>query len=214
MKTARGWATLLCLLAAAVAEFGCGGQQPPKVLGIGGDFTLTDQNGMPFMLSSLHGDVVLIFFGYTSCPDVCPTTMSKIASVYRALGSDAARLKTVYISVDTKRDTPPVLKAYLTNFKTVNAIGLTGTIPQIDKVTSMYGAQYEIDPVTAPDGTKTYSVGHTTSIYVLDAEGRARLIFDYEDSVEDMTNGIRGLVREAPHSTAANQIGASTAARG
>jgi protein SCO1/2 len=186
----------LSILVAAFYALGCSRGQP-QILNLGGDFTLTDQDGMPFQLSSLRGSVVLIFFGYTSCPDVCPTTMSKLATVYRDLGADAARVKTVYISVDTERDTPPVLKEYLTNFKSVDAIGLTGTVPEIGKVTAMYGARYEITPLPAANGSQaTYSVAHTTSIYALDAQGRTRIVFPYESSVAEMSKGIRALLRE------------------
>jgi protein SCO1/2 len=168
------------------------------VLDIGGDFTLADQDGMPFELSSLRGKAVLIFFGYTACPDACPTTMSKLASVYRELGADAARVQTVYISVDTQRDTPAVLKEYLTNFKSVSAIGLTGSVEQIDQVTALFRAAYRITPVPEmPESHEAYTVGHTTSVYALDADGRTRLIFPYEASVEDMTSGIRDVLSVA-----------------
>ena len=165
-------------------------------MNIGGDFTLTDQNGMPFELSSLRGDAVLIFFGYTSCPDACPTTMSKLATVYRELGADASTVKTVYISVDSQRDTPAVMKEYLTNFKSVNAIGLTGSREEIDKVTALFGARYEITPLSdMPESHETYTVGHTTSVYALDADGRTRFVFPYEAGVADMTQGIREILR-------------------
>lgn len=194
MKRVRRYTQLALVLAAALL-MAAGCNHAPKVLKLGGDFTLTDQDGQPFELSSLHGKAVLIFFGYTTCPDACPITMSKIASVYRQLGPDASRLKTVYISVDTQRDTPPVLKQYLTNFKNVEAIGLTGTVPEIKKVTAMYGASYEIDPVpgTAPD-KNLYTVAHTTDIYLLDAQGRMREILDYDESVADMTKGVRAVL--------------------
>jgi len=189
----RTWIIAFLSLSALLAA-GCGAGKPP-ILNIGGDFTLTDQNGMPFQLSSLRGNVVLVFFGYTSCPDACPTTMSKLASVYRSLGADASRVKTLYISVDTQRDTPPVLKEYLTNFKTVDAIGLTGTVPQIDKVTGLFGAQYEITPMPGmPASHNMYSVAHTTSVYALDSEGKTRFIFDYDATVAQMTQGIREIL--------------------
>ena len=196
MKTRRTFARLLCLvILTALAAAGCG-RQEPAIVKIGGDFTLTDQNGMPFELSSLRGDVVLIFFGYTSCPDACPTTMSKLATVYRELGADASRVKTVYISVDSQRDTPAVMKEYLTNFKSINAIGLTGSREEIDKVTTLFAARYVITPLPdMPASHEMYTVGHTTSVYGLDADGRTRLIFPYEASVADMTQGIREILR-------------------
>jgi protein SCO1/2 len=121
--------------------------------------------------------------------------MSKLASVYRALGPDASRVQTVYISVDTKRDTPAVLKEYLTNFKSVHAIGLTGTVPEIDTVTNLFGAQYQIAPVLdTSTSEQTYTVAHTTSVYALDPEGRTRLIFPYEATVAEMTKGVRDIL--------------------
>src|ERR1700729_2903114 len=103
----RGY--ILGLLAIALTLVSCHRTQLP-VLPVGGDFVLTDYNNQPFELSSLQGKAVLIFFGYTSCPDICPTTLSKLASVYKVLGNDAKRVKTVYISVDPQRDTPEPLK--------------------------------------------------------------------------------------------------------
>jgi protein SCO1 len=92
---------LVCFVALAC-------RQAPKlpVLHDGGDFALTDHNGQHFELSSLRGKAVLIFFGYTSCPDVCPTTLSKLSEVYLHLGDDSKRVKTLYITVDPGRDTP------------------------------------------------------------------------------------------------------------
>jgi protein SCO1 len=195
-KARRTFAPLLCLASvAALFAAGCGREALP-ILNIGGDFTLTNQDGMPFELSSLRGKAVLIFFGYTSCPDVCPTTMSKLASVYRELGPDAARVQTVYISVDTQRDTPAVLKEYLTNFKSVDAIGLTGTVKDIDKVTALFNAIYRITPL--PDATgsnENYTVGHTTAVYALDANGRTRKVFSYAATVAEMTEGIREILQ-------------------
>jgi protein SCO1/2 len=192
MKARRALVRLWCLLSLAVlTSSGCS-RGAPEVLNIGGDFTLTDQNGTPFELSSLRGKAVLIFFGYTACPDACPTTMSKLASVYRELGADAARVKTVYISVDTQRDRPAVLKEYLTNFRSVDAIGLTGSVAEIDKVTALFGARYRITPLPETPGShETYTVGHTTAVYALDPNGRTRLIFPYEATVAEMTEGIR-----------------------
>src|SRR5579862_6634820 len=137
----RGWMVGLLVLALV----GCQRTELP-VLAVGGDFALTDYNGQRFELSSLRGKAVLIFFGYTSCPDVCPTTLSKLSEVYKKLGGDAKRVKTLYITVDPGRDTPAVMKDDLSNFE-VDAVGLTGSKAQIDKVVAEYGAQYEIVPL-------------------------------------------------------------------
>lgn len=188
------------ILALALAVASCARPSASElpVLPIGGDFTLTDYNSQPFSLSSLHGKVVLIFFGYTFCPDACPTTLSKLSAVSRRLGSDAAKVKTLYISVDPERDTPAALKADLANFS-VNALGLTGTKAQIDKAVALYGAAYEIVPL--PDSAAKYSVSHTTSLYALDTSGRTRLRFRYEATVDEIVQGIRAILAAGASST-------------
>jgi protein SCO1/2 len=110
---------------------------------IGGDFTLTDQDGKPFSLASLRGKAVLIFFGYTMCPDACPTTLSKLSSAYAKLTEDErTRVKAVYITIDPERDTPAVMKDHLTYFG-VDAVGLTGTVEETTKVAAQFGAHFE-----------------------------------------------------------------------
>jgi protein SCO1 len=182
---------ILCF--AALASLSCHRTLP--VLPVGGDFTLTDHNGQRFELSSLRGKAVLIFFGYTSCPDACPTTLSKLSSVYRRLGNDAKRVKTLYISVDPERDTPDVLKDDLENFE-LDALGLTGTKAEIDKVVAEYGAEYKIIPL--PNSAAKYSVAHSTTLYLLDAAGRVRLEFPYEASVEEIARGVQAALAAGP----------------
>lgn len=163
----------------------------PPVMEGGGDFALIDHDGKPFQLASQRGKVVLIFFGYTFCPDACPTTLSKLSSVSRRLGADAAKVKVLYISVDPERDTPDVLKADLANFK-LDSIGLTGTKAQIDAVVQQYGAAYEIVPT--PDSAAKYSVSHTTTLYALDPQGRLRAKFRYEATVDEIVDGIHAIL--------------------
>ncbi len=193
-RATRGAALVLALAVTAVAGAGCragrSGEELP-VLPVGGDFTLTDHDGQRFTLASQKGKVVLIFFGYTFCPDACPTTLSKLTSVYRKLEGDAARVKTLYISVDPERDTPAVLKADLENFR-LDAIGLTGSKAEIDQVVAAYGAAYEIVPT--PESAAKYTVAHTTSLYALDPDGRVRLRFSYEASVDEIVAGIRAIL--------------------
>jgi len=181
-----GWLATFCLLLA----IGCRHAQLP-VLPVGGDFALTDFNNQTFHLASLRGKVVLIFFGYTSCPDVCPTTLSKLSSVYKRLGDDASRVKTLYITVDPQRDTPAVLKEDLGSFH-VDALGLTGTKAEIDRVVGLYGASYEIVPT--PDSEAKYTVAHSTTLYALDAQGRTRILFPYEATVEEIVRGLRTIL--------------------
>lgn len=180
-----------CAVLAALAMAACSRHVSLPILPVGGDFTLTDDTGHPFELASLHGKAVLIFFGYTSCPDACPTTLSKLSAVYRRLGSDAKRVKTLYITVDPSRDTPAALKADLANFK-VDALGLTGTKTDIDKVVKEYGAAYEI--VATPDSYAKYTVSHTTTVYALDTSGRTRILFDYEAKADDIVSGLKTIL--------------------
>ena len=161
------------------------------VLDGGGDFTLTDHDAKPFSLTSQRGKVVLIFFGYTFCPDACPTTLSKLSVVSRKLGDDAAKVKVLYVSVDPERDTPDVLKDDLANFR-IDAIGLTGTKPEIDRVVQQYGAAYEIVPT--PESAAKYTVSHTTTLYALDPQGRLRLKFRYEATADEIVDGIKAIL--------------------
>lgn len=166
-------------------------------LPIGGDFSLVDHNGAPFSLAQLRGKVVLVFFGYSSCPDVCPTTLSKLSSVARQLGDDAARVKTLYITVDPERDTPNVLKADLQSFR-LDALGLTGSRAQIDSVVKLFDASYTIVPT--PLSLMRYTVTHSTTLYALDARGLARMTFPYEATVQQITDGVRRVLAAHPSS--------------
>lgn len=161
------------------------------MLPVGGDFVLTDFNNQRFELKSLRGKAVLIFFGYTSCPDACPTTLSKLSSVYKQLGNDASRVKTLYITVDPQRDTPAVLKADLASYR-VDALGLTGTKSEIDKVVALYRASYEIIPT--PESEAKYTVAHSTTLYALDSKGRTRILFPYEATIQEIVRGLRAIL--------------------
>lgn len=163
------------------------------VLPIGGDFSLLGHDSARFELTSLRGKAVLVFFGYSSCPDACPTTLSKLATVSRRLGEDRARVKTLYISVDPERDTPQVLKADLQNFD-LDALGLTGTKAEIDKVVALFGAAYEITPT--PESAAKYTVAHSTWLYALDTKGRTRIRFPYEATVDDIVSGIHAILAD------------------
>lgn len=167
----------------------------PAAPDIGGDFTLTDHDGARFESRSQRGKVVMVFFGYSMCPDVCPTTLSKLSAVSRRLGDARADVRTLYITVDPERDTPEVLKADLAMFA-LDAIGLTGTRAEIDRVVRQFGATYEIVPT--PESAGKYSVSHSTTLYLLDRAGKVRLTFPYEATVDEVTAGVRTLLAQAP----------------
>lgn len=174
-------------------EMGKPAAEPLPVLPIGGDFSLVGHDGQTFHLTSQRGKVVLVFFGYSSCPDACPTTLSKLSSVARRLGSDRTRVKVLYVSVDPARDTPAVLKTDLEHFD-LDALGLTGTKDEIDKVVGLFGASYEIEET--PASAAKYTVAHSTWVYAIDPKGRTRTRFRYEATVDEVVEAIRALFGE------------------
>lgn len=164
------------------------------ILPIGGDFTLTNQDAQPFELASLRGKVVLVFFGYTMCPDACPTTLSKLSAAYaRLTDEERARVKALYISVDPERDTPKVMKEHLTYFG-VDAVGLTGSPEDTAKVARQFGAHFERSSEPTAAG---YLMSHTVSMFGLDARGQTRLLIDYEANVDTVVRSIRQLLAAA-----------------
>lgn len=164
------------------------------ILPIGGDFTLTNQDAQPFELASLRGKVVLVFFGYTMCPDACPTTLSKLSAAYaRLTEEERARVKALYVSVDPERDTPKVMKEHLTYFG-VDAVGLTGSPEDTAKVARQFGAHFERSSEPTAAG---YLMSHTVSMFGLDARGQTRLLIDYEANVDTVVRSIRQLLAAA-----------------
>lgn len=139
--------------------------EPPREIP---EFTLTDHTGRPFRSTSLRGKPALLFFGYTHCPDACPTMMSRVARAYREAGAKAHDVPTLFVSVDP-RDTPAVLDRYLAYFAAVPAKGLTGTKQQIDSVVAQFGARYVIRDSGSAAGPL---VDHTLSLYLLDRDGK------------------------------------------
>ena len=187
----RWWAALPPILAFLAAAVSCSGGTHQPSEAIGGDFTLIDQDSTTFELATLRGKVVLVFFGYSQCPDVCPTTLSKLSSVARRLGDQRSQMRVVYVSVDPERDTPSVLKADLQNFD-LDAVGVTGSRAEIDRVVAMYGAKYEIVPT--PQSAARYTVSHSTTLYVLDKHGKVVDQFPYEATADEIADAVRSLL--------------------
>ncbi|MBF0504392.1 MAG: SCO family protein [Candidatus Omnitrophica bacterium] len=154
------------------------------------DFILLDQEGRVFRLSEHRGEVLLLFFGYLTCPDVCPTTLSKLARVYTLLGTKRQKVKTLFVSVDPKRDTPAKMKEYLDYFD-IKALGLSGSQPQIDQVVKAYGAYYEQVNTTSSLG---YLINHTDYVYLIDSQGQVRHLFHPQDKAQDMAALIERLL--------------------
>ena len=186
----------IVLLLAAAALAACGSYtfkgtalEPPNPAP---DFTLTDQDGRPFRLSEQRGSVVMLFFGFTNCPDVCPTALADAAAVRRELGADGERLKVALITVDPARDTPEKMGRYVRIFDE-SFIGLSGTQEELDPVIKAYG-------VTAmrrdlPGSALEYTMDHSAFLYVIDQAGQWRLVFSPDASVSDIASDVRHLIR-------------------
>jgi protein SCO1/2 len=160
-------AGLVVFLAVFLYATGQLGPRAPSS-GIGGPFALTDQNGKPITEADLKGKPFLVFFGYTHCPDVCPTTLFDISEVMRALGPDADRTSALFISVDPDRDTPAVLKDYLSSFDP-HLRGATGKQADLDKVEK----EYRVYSKKVPTGKNgDYSMDHSAIVYLMDKDGR------------------------------------------
>ncbi len=140
----------------------------PGGAAIGGPFKLIDQNGQPITEADFKGKPFLVFFGYTHCPDVCPTTLFDVSEVLHALGPDAERAKALFITVDPDRDTAPVLKDYLSSFDP-HVIGATGDQKALDAVEKEYRIYAKKVP-TGKDGD--YSMDHSAIVYLMDKQGR------------------------------------------
>jgi protein SCO1/2 len=151
------------------------------------DFSLRASDGSTFRLRDQRGRVVVLFFGYTFCPDVCPLTLSEMAQVRRRLGARAARLRTVFITVDPERDSIERLRTYVGAFDPA-ALGLTGDRDALARVRQAYGVVAEKRIV---GGTKAaYLIDHSAFVYVVDPEGRLRLIFPFGTSTDDMAHDL------------------------
>ena len=157
---------------------------------IGGLFSLIDQTGRHVTDRDLLGKPTLVFFGYTYCPEVCPTTLLRISDWMVALGPDANRLNVVFIAVDPQRDTSRQLHGYLSSFDR-RIRGLTGTQREIDQVVREYGVLYKKEPL--PEGA--YAVQHSTVIYLMDAKGRYTGPISYQEPPESVIPMLRDLSR-------------------
>jgi len=138
----------------------------PQVAAIGGPFSLTDQNGRTVTDQDFKGRPFLVFFGFTHCPDICPTTMFEISEIMKRLGPDADRVRALFITVDPERDTPAALKDYLSSFDP-RITAVTGDDAAIAAVAKAYRAYYK----RVPQG-EGYTMDHTAIIYLMDRDGR------------------------------------------
>jgi protein SCO1 len=156
------------------------------------DFTLTDPQGKDFSLSDTRGDVALIFFGYTTCPDVCPATLGEMKQIRERLGKNADDVRFLFVTVDPERDTPERLGQYVATFDPA-IVGLTASEPELEKVWKDYGVYRAI---TQQDSAAGYLVDHTARIYLVDQDGNLRLTYSFGTPVDDILQDVRYLVKQ------------------
>lgn len=161
-------------------------------LGYARDFKLTDHTGRERSLADFKGKVVVVFFGYTQCPDVCPTTMAEMSEVMKSLGPDAQKVQVLFITVDPERDTRELLAQYVPAFDS-RFLGLTGSQAEIDKVAKEFRVFYQKVPGKAPG---SYTMDHTAGSYVFDSKGRIRLFVRHGAGPEPIAQDIKRLLAE------------------
>jgi protein SCO1/2 len=173
---------------ASAAPFRAGSLEPPRPAP---DFTLKTADGDSFQLGRHRGDVVVIAFGYTFCPDVCPTTLAELAQVKAKLGPRARYLRVAFVTVDPERDVPERLRTYTRAFDPA-FVGLTGTAAELAQVRRAYGVTAEKRVV--PGTAAAYLIDHSAFLYVVDPQGLLRLMIPFGTPVDDMTHDIQLLL--------------------
>ena len=184
-------------LAAALAA--CGQDKPAfKGIDLSGadyaqDFELTDHLGQRRRLQDFRGKVVVVFFGFTQCPDVCPTSMAELAEVKRLLGPDGDKLQGVFITVDPERDTPELLKAYMANFDP-SFLALRPTPQELEAVAKDFKVYYKKVEGKTPT---SYTMDHSAASYVYDTQGRLRLYTRYGTGPQALADDVKLLLKQA-----------------
>jgi len=189
---------LVALLAAALVA-GCDSGKPSfkSVDVTGADFgrelQLTDHTGKPRTLADFKGKVVVVFFGYTQCPDVCPTTLVDMKAVKEQLGKDGERLQVLFVTVDPERDTPELLAKYVPAFDP-SFVGLYGDAEATARTAKEFKVFYKKVPGSSPTN---YSVDHTAALYIYDPSGRLRLFAKHAEGAEALAHDIKLLLDQA-----------------
>ncbi len=184
---------LAALLAACL--WSCGSGPPYQLQNISGlmprlEFQLTDDDSHPVTAANYRGAVVLMYFGYTHCPDVCPTTLASLGQALGRLGADASKVKVLFVTVDPARDTAPLLKKYMSYFGP-QFIGLRGDDDALRPLIRRYRVAYHRDP---PDQNGNYAVEHSSVVFVFDQQGRARLLAREGDPPDGVARDLRRLI--------------------
>ena len=182
------------LIALCIAACGPSG---PKFTGsdvtgvaFGRDFHLTDHNGKPRALADFRGKVVVMFFGYTQCPDFCPTTLSTLAAAMKKLGGDAARVQVLFVTIDPERDTQELLSHYVPAFDP-GFLGLYGDAAATAEVAKEFKVLYEKQPGPTPG---SYTMDHSAGTFLFDPQGRLRVYETYGQGPDAFAHDIRALL--------------------
>jgi protein SCO1/2 len=189
----------LITLAAAAALAACSDSKPSfKAVDITGadyakDFRLPDQHGQERSLQDFRGKVVVVFFGYAQCPDVCPTSMAELAQVKQELGADGDKLQGVFVTVDPERDTPEVLQAYMANFDP-SFVALRGSPDALAVMAKDFKVYYKKVDGKTPT---SYTMDHSAGSYVYDPQGRLRLYTRYGSGAQALLSDVRQLLKPA-----------------
>jgi protein SCO1/2 len=190
-------AALLLLLLAGMLLAGCHGAAPLpfRLTNLTGhmpqlEFNLTSDEDKPVSAADYRGKVVLLFFGYTHCPDVCPLTMAQLHVVMKKLGAQADGARILFVSVDPARDTPAVLHGYVNAFDK-HAVGLTGSPRAVEALVKRYRSAFTREP-SGKDGS--YEVSHSSAIYVFDRDGKPRVLYTPADKQDDLVHDLQLLL--------------------
>jgi len=190
-------ASLIVVLAVILGACGKDGPkfQASDVTGstFGREISLTDQNGKPRTLGDFRGKAVVVFFGYTQCPDVCPTTLAMLAEAMKQLGSAADRVQVLFVTVDPERDTAELLSKYVPAFD-ARFLGLRGDADATARTAKEFKVIYQKQPGTTPG---SYSMDHSAGLYVFDPQGRLRLYVNHTQGADVVAHDLRALLAES-----------------
>jgi len=188
--------TLLLTLAACAPEGPKFKTSDVTGASFGRDFALTDANGKARTLADFRGKAVVVFFGFTQCPDVCPTTLATLAEAMKQLGADADRVQVLFITIDPARDTAELLRNYVPAFDK-RFLGLYGDDDATQRVAREFKIIYQKQPGSTPE---TYTMDHSAGTYIFDAQGRLRLFVNHGRGPEVFAHDLREILRTPPQS--------------
>lgn len=189
----------LCLIVLLLALGACQQGKPDfratdiTAAEFGRDFALADHTGKPRALADFRGRVVVMFFGFTHCPDVCPTTLAELAAALKKLGTDGEKVQVLLVTVDPERDTPQVLSQYVTAFNP-RFLALRGTVEETSRVAKEFKIIYQKVAGAGPD---SYTMDHSAGTFIFDRQGRLRLYVSYGRGAEVFAHDIALLLKQS-----------------